>query len=108
MNMKPLLMSSVVMGLLMVLATSAEAGWRYRAPVVVYRPVPVVRVAPRYVAPRYVAPRYVAPVVPYYAPRRVYVGPYRYFGPGAGVVVGGYNGGNVIVRTPGFGLNVGY
>ena len=101
--MKPMLVCSVVMMLLMVLATSAEAGWRYRAPVVVYRPVPVVRVAPRYVAPRYVVP-----VVPYYAPRRVVVGPYRYFGPGAGVVVGGYNGGNVIVRTPGFGLNVGY
>lgn len=106
--MKPLFVTSIVLLCLLVLAPSAEAGWRYRAPVVVYRPAPVVRVAPRYVAPRYVAPRYVAPVVPYYAPRRVYVGPYRYFGPGAGVVVGGYPIGGAIVRTPGLGLNIGY
>jgi hypothetical protein len=97
--MKPMFVTSFVMLLLLALTTSAEAGWRYRAPVVVYRPVPVVRVAPRYVTP----------VVPYYAPRRVYTGPYRYFGPGNGVVLpGGYYGGNVIVRTPGFGLNIGY
>jgi hypothetical protein len=97
--MKPVLLSAVLAFLFLVLASTAEAGWRYRGPVAVYRPVPVVRVVPRYVTP----------VVPYYAPRRVYVGPYRYFGPGAGVVVnGGYYGGGVIVRTPGFGLNIGY
>jgi hypothetical protein len=99
MHMKPMIVSVCVLLSFLVLATSAEANWRYRAPVRVYRPVPGVRVVPRYVTP----------VVPYYAPRRVYVGPYRYFGPGTGVVVpGGFYGGSVMVRTPGLGLNVGY
>ena len=99
--MKKLIVSLSVVVLAVMLANSAEAGWRrYRAPIVVYRPIaPVVRMAPRYVAP----------VVPYYPYRSVYVNPYRYYGPGVGVVVQrGFYGGGVMVRTPGLGLNIGY
>lgn len=110
--LKRLLLAAVAMTLVAVTVSQAEAGrWGYGRPVPGYgwvRPVPPVVVAPRYYRPVYVAPPLIAP--PIYRPP-IYRGPYYYgYGPRpAGVVVrGGYYGGGVIVRTPGFGLNVRY
>lgn len=102
---KKMMFALLATALLTMTVSTAEAGgrWRYGRPVVAYRPyAPVVRVAPRYYGP----------VFPVYAARPYYVDPYRYgfFGPGPGVFVQGsyYRGGGVFVRTPGFGLNIGY
>jgi hypothetical protein len=105
--MKKIMLALLATALLATTVSTAEAAgrWRYVRPAVVYRPA--VRVAPVRVVPRYVGP-----VLPLYTARPYYVSPYRYnyFAPGAGVIVdrGYYRGGGVIVRTPGFGLNIGY
>ena len=102
--MKKILLAIVAMSLVGMTVSKAEAGrWGYGRPVVSYgwvRPIGPVVVAPRYYRPAYVArPTY-------------YYGPYRYGYPAlrTGVFVQGdyYGGGGVIVRTPGFGLNIRY
>ena len=102
--MKKILLAIVAMTLVGMTVSKAEAGrWGYGRPVVSYgwaRPMGPVVVAPRYYRPAYVArPTY-------------YYGPYRYGYPAlrTGVFVQGdyYGGGGVIVRTPGFGLNIRY
>ena len=102
--MKKVMLGLIAAALVAMAVSTAEAGrWGYGRPVVSYgwaRPVgPVVRVAPRYYGPRYAARPY------YYGPYR-----YGYVVPRTGVFVqGDYSGGGgVIVRTPGFGLNIRY
>jgi hypothetical protein len=100
--MKKIMLAFVAVALVAMTVSTAEAGrWRYGRPIGSYgwvRPVGPVIVAPRYYRPVYVA-------------RPYYDGLYRYgYGaPRTGVFVqGDYYGGGVIVRTPGFGLNIGY
>lgn len=100
--MKKFLLALVAMMLVATVVSTAEAGrGRYGRSAVSYgwgRPGGPVVVAPRYYSPVYVARPY------YYSPYR-----YGYVVPRTGVYVhGGYYGGHVIVRTPGFGLNIGY
>jgi hypothetical protein len=98
--MRKFLLALVAMALVATMVSSAEAGrGRYGRPVVSYGWGGPVVVAPRYYRPVYVGRPY------YYSPYR-----YGYVVPRTGVYVhGGYfGGGQVIVRTPGFGLNVHY
>lgn len=108
-KMKQFLIAAVAMTLVAVTVSQAEAGrWGYGRLVPGYgwvRPVPPVVVAPRYYRPVYVAPPIIA--APIIAPP-IYGGPYYHYGygprPARVVVRGGYYGGGMIVRTPGFGL----
>jgi hypothetical protein len=105
--MKKILLAIVAVALVGMAVSKAEAGrWGYGRPAVAYgwvRPLGPVVVAPRYYRPAYVArPLYYAP---YAAPYGYGYAPWR-----TGVVVQQdyYGGGGVIVRTPGFGLNIRY
>jgi hypothetical protein len=101
--MKKILLAIVAVTLVGITVSKAEAGrWGYGRPIVSYgwaRPIGPVVVAPRYYRPAYVArPFYYGPYYDGYAPWRT------------GVIVRGgyYGGGGVIVRTPGFGLDIRY
>ncbi|MHB0955229.1 MAG: hypothetical protein ACYC0X_02515 [Pirellulaceae bacterium] len=100
--MKKILLTLLAVALLVMTASTAEADrWRRGRPGF-YRPLgPPVRVVPRYYGPVY----------PVYPARPYYVRPYGYdyYGLGPRVYVpGGYYGGEVLLRTPGFGLSIGY